>query len=139
MRPGGGAFRAAHNEGVLSTALSFIPFLPPMLRYALPLGLLYMELAPVLYQYGWRRFSRMDESAAVRYMAALERGRGPFQLLFQGVRSLVMISFYQQPEVLEVLEINWPARAEELVERRARLLRMAPELANPKNAGRVAS
>ena len=116
------------------TALSFVPFLPPTIRYTLPFGLLYVEFAPVLYQYGMRRFSRMDDAAAERYMAALDRSHGPFQMAYQGIRSLVMISFYQQPEVLEVLEVDWRARASELIERRARLLRMAPELGNPKNA-----
>jgi len=134
MRPHSGSFRSAHNEGVLMTALSFVPYLPPMIRYTLPFGLLYLEFAPVLYQYGMRRFSRMDDAAAERYMAALDRSHGPFQMAYLGIRSLVMISFYQQPEVLEVLEVGLSARARELVERRARLLRMAPELGNPKNA-----
>ena len=116
------------------TALSFVPFLPPTIRYTLPFGLLYVEFAPVLYQYGMRRFSRMDDAAAERYMAALDRSHGPFQMAYQGIRSLVMISFYQQPEVLDVLEFDLHARASELIERRARLLRMAPELGNPKNA-----
>ncbi|TFH22945.1 MAG: hypothetical protein E4H03_07285 [Myxococcales bacterium] len=116
------------------TALSFVPFLPPTLRYTLPFGLLYLEFAPVLYQYGMRRFSRMDDAAAERYMAALDRSHGPFQMAYQGIRSLVMISFYQQPEVLDVLEVDVRARASELIERRARLLRMAPELGNSKNA-----
>lgn len=139
LRPRNGAFRSVHNEGVLTTALSFVPFLPPMIRYGLPFGLLYLEFGPVLYQYGMRRFSRMDDAAAARYMAALDRSHGPFQMAYQGIRSLVLLSFYQQPEVLDVLEVDWRARATELVERRARLLRMAPELANPKNAARNAT
>ncbi len=138
LRPARGKFSATRDEAVLATALGFIPYLPPLLRYSLPFGLFYVEFAPCFYGYGMRRFSRMDAVAAGRYLSALESSHGPFQMAYQGIRSLVMLSFYQQPEVLAVLEIDVPSRAQELIERRARLLKMAPELGNPRNAERIA-
>ncbi len=138
LRPVRGKFSATRDEAVLETALGFIPYLPPLLRYSLPFGLFYVEFAPCFYGYGMQRFSRMDAAAAGRYLSALESSHGPFQMAYQGIRSLVMLSFYQQPEVLAVLEIDVPSRAQELIERRARLLKMAPELGNPRNAERIA-
>ena len=138
LRPVRGKFSAARDEAVLATALGFIPYLPPLLRYSLPFGLLYVEFGPCLHGYGRRRFSRMDPAAAGRYLAALEDSQGPFQMAYQGIRSLVMLSFYQQPEVLAALEIDVPSRAQELIERRARLLKMSPELGNPRNAEQIA-
>ena len=80
----------------------------------------------------------MDAAVAGRYISELENSQGPFQMAYQGIRSLVMLSFYQQPEVLAALEIDVPSRAQELIERRARLLKMAPELGNPRNAEQIA-
>jgi len=138
LRPVRGKFSATRDEGVLSTALGFIPYLPPLLRYSLPFGLLYVEFAPCVHGYGLLRFSRMDAAVAGRYISALENSQGPFQMAYQGIRSLVMLSFYQQPEVLAALEIDVPSRAQELIERRASLLKMAPELGNPRNAEQIA-
>ncbi len=136
MRPHEGIFRGPVDDGVLGMVLSFVPFLPLPLRWGLPLGLLYLEYAPAWFHYGRQRFSQMDPQTASRYLAEFERSRGPFLLLYQGLRSLVLMSFYQQPEVLRALEIRWQSRAEELTDRRARLLKMTPELGNPKNARR---
>lgn len=137
LRPNDGIFARPVDEGVLRTMLSFVPYLPAPLRWGLPLGLLALDLAPPLFRCGFRRFTRMDRTAAARYLGAFEHSRGPFLLLFEGLRSLVLMAFYQQPQILEALEITWQDRAGELVERRARLLGMAPELGNPKNAARV--
>jgi len=136
--PRDGGFRVSVDEGVLRTTLSFVPFLPLPFRWGLPFGLLYLEFAPVLFRYGLRRFSSMTHDTATRYIAEFEQSRGPFLMLYQGLRGLMLMAFYQQPEVLDALEIEWQGRADELVERRARLLRMAPELGNPKNVGGVA-
>jgi len=137
LRPSHGIFARPVDDGVLRTMLTFVPYLPVPLTWGLPLGLLGLELAPPLYRFGFQRFTTMDQATAARYLAGFEHSRGPFMLLFQGLRSLVLMSFYQQPQILEALEIAWQNRADELVERRGRLLAMPPELGNPKNTGRT--
>jgi hypothetical protein len=138
LRPHEGIFECSVDAAVLHTTLSFVPYLSLPMRWGLPVGLLFLEFAPVLFKFGMRRFSRMDVDTARSYLRRFEETRGPFLLLHMGLRGLVLMSFYQQPEILEALEIRWQGRADELTERRARLLRMAPELGNPKNAGRAA-
>ena len=138
LRPHGGDFEKDVDEAVLRGVLSFVPFMPPFARYGFPVGLWTMELAPVLLGYGFVRMSRLDPATREQYLARWAHAPGTLHVLFEGMRALVLMCFYQQPEILAVLEINWQARADELVERRARLQRMAPELANPRNAGGIA-
>jgi hypothetical protein len=39
-----------------------------------------------------------------------------------GLRTLVFLAFYQHPQVLAVMNIDWAGRAEALTQRRAELL-----------------
>ena len=121
------------TERVLGTVLSFIPFLPRPLRYGLPMSLLFLDRAPMLFGMGRRRFTALSEEEAERYLHKWEHGRPIFAVTFQAFRSLILASFYQQPEVLEALGLDWQGRARELVGRRADLLGMSPEVANPRN------
>jgi hypothetical protein len=138
LRPRGGEFDLDLDERVMRSMLSFVPYMPPLARWGFPLGLWAMELGPVVYGYGFTRMTRLDPSKRTGYLASWEHAVGPFRTLYDGLRALVLMCFYQQPEILAVLEIDWQARADELTERRARLQRMTPELANPRNAGRGA-
>jgi hypothetical protein len=135
LRPHGGDFEKDVDEAVLRGVLSFVPFMTPFPRYGFPVGLWMLELTPVFFGHGFVRMSRLELAARERYLERWAALPGPFHMLFEGMRALVLMCFYQQPEILAVLEINWQARADELVERRARLQRMAPELANPRNIG----
>ncbi len=138
LRPHDGDFDKDVDEAVLRGVLSFVPFMPRFARYGFPIGLWLMELAPVLLGLGFTRMSRLDPPTREQYLARWAHAPGQLRILFDGMRALVLMCFYQQPEILAVLEIDWQARADELVERRARLQRMAPELANPRNSGRIA-
>ena len=138
LRPRGGEFDKDVDEAVLRGVLSFVPYMPPFARYGFPIGLWIMELAPVFFGYGFVRMSSLDLDACAHYLERFSHAPGPFHMLFEGMRALTLMCFYQQPEILAVLEINWQARADELIERRARLKRMAPELANPRNSGNIA-
>jgi hypothetical protein len=128
-------FDVPSKEPVLRTVLSFIPFLALPLRHGLPLALWAFEHAPVLFGLGRRRFSSLGAEEAERYVRRWEHGRPPLTQIYAAFHSLVLASFYQQPEVLAALEVDWSARADELVARRARLMTMSAELANPRNAG----
>jgi hypothetical protein len=54
-------------------------------------------------------------------------------MLFEGLRVLVLVAFYQQPEIMKALDVEWTSRAQELIKRRAKLMAMDPALANPRN------
>jgi hypothetical protein len=138
LRPRGGEFDIDVDERVLRSILSFVPYMLPFARYGFPLGLWVIELSPVLYGYGFARMTRLEPSKRVGYLTQWAHAFGPFRTLYDGLRALVLMCFYQQPEILALLEIDWQTRADELTGRRARLQRMAPELANPRNAGRGA-
>ena len=138
LRPHGGEFEKDVDEAVLRGVLSFVPYMPPFARYGFPIGLWILELGPLLLGHGFVRMSRLDAETRSRYLERWQNAPGPFHVLFEGMRALALMCFYQQPEILAVLEIDWQTRADELVERRARLQRMSPELANPRNVGKIA-
>jgi hypothetical protein len=136
IRPRHGEFGKDLDASVMRSVLSFVPYMSPFTRYGFPFGLWAIELAPAALGYGFVRMSRMPAHTRGEYLARWENAFGPFRTLWDGLRALALMCFYQQPEILSLLEIEWQARADELVERRARLLQMAPELANPRNAVR---
>lgn len=137
IRPRHGDFDKDLDQKVLAAVLTFIPYMQPVARYGFPLGLWALELAPVFFGYGFVRMSRLPLHSRYAYLLRWENSFGPFRTMWDGLRALALMCFYQQPEVQAVLEIEWQRRADELVDRRARLQRMAPELANPRNAART--
>ena len=133
MTPHHDIFGPPIGENVRRTVLSFVPFLPLPMRHGLPVVLLLFECAPVLFGRGFGPFSKLDDGQAARYLGQWEHGRWPLSMIFSALHALILCSYYQQPEVLRALEIDWQARAEELTVRRARLLEMKADLANPRN------
>jgi len=123
IRPRGGPFDAEIDGDVARGVLSFLPHLPAPTRWAFPLGLRLLEYGPVLFKEGFRRFTDMDQETAGRYLHHWERAGGAASLLFQGVRALVLVSFYQHPKILHAMGVDWQARADERVLYRARVLR----------------
>lgn len=136
IRPRHGEFDQDLDQKVVRAILSFVPFMPPFPRYGFPLGLWVIELAPVLLGSGFVRMSRLPLKERGAYLARWEHAVGPFRTMWDGLRALALMCFYQQPEVQRLLEIDWQSRADELVERRGRLQRMPPDLANPRNAAK---
>jgi hypothetical protein len=122
IRPPDFVLDAEVDSAVLRTALSFVPYLPAPMRLGLPIGLVMIEYGPLAFGEGPRRFSTMDGARGARYLRRWEHTFGPLALLFKGLRALVLLSFYQQPQVLAALEVDWAGRARELVARRAELL-----------------
>ncbi len=134
VRPRYGPYDVPVDERVAAACLSFMAYLPPAVRMALPFGLVLLEWSPLLFGFGMRRFSRLDGERATAYWERLLRAPAPLSSMAAGLRALVLLCFYEQPEILSALGVRWRERAEELVERRARLLEMPEELANPRNA-----
>jgi hypothetical protein len=63
----------------------------------------------------------MDGERAEAYLRRWERAGGLRGTMLNGMRSLVLICFYQQPRVLAAMEVDWQGRADRLTAARARL------------------
>jgi len=122
IRPRGHGFDHAIDADVLARVRAFFPFLPPPLRRAFPLGLRLLEWAPLVVLRRRRRFTALSADEARGVLDRLNDQGGPFGALVLGLRTLVFLAFYQHPDVLQTLEIDWAGRAAELTRRRARLL-----------------
>lgn len=127
LRPRGGAFDADIDGDVARTILGFLPYLPAPTRLTFPLGLRLLEYGPFLFREGFCRFTSMDEQTAARYLHHWERAGSAPSMLYQGVRALVLVCFYQHPTILSAMEVDWQARADERVKYRARVLRAAEQ------------
>ncbi len=123
MRPRGGFFDAEIDGDVARSILSFLEYLPAPTRLTFPLGLRLVEYGPFLFREGLRRFTSMDDETATRYIHHWERAGGAPAMLYQGVRALVLVCFYQHPKILEAMEVDWQGRADERVAYRAAVLR----------------
>ncbi len=135
IRPRHEIFDHPVDDAVLAKVLSFMPYMAALLRLGFAAGLGLLEYLPVFFGYGPTRFSSMPGPEAAAYLQRWQNGVGPFAMFFESLRELVLFCFYQQPEILEALGVDWQGRADELSERPARLQAMASELANPRNAG----
>lgn len=134
IRPRHDLFDHPVDDAVVEALLSFTPYMAVLLRLGFAIGLGLLEYSPVLFGYGLIRFSSMDRQRALAYLQRWQNGVGPLGLFFESLRELVLFCFYQQPQILRALGVDWQGRADELVERRARLLAMSDQLANPRNS-----
>jgi hypothetical protein len=122
IRPRGHGFDQPIDDDVLRDIQRFFPYLPWPLRLSLPLGLWLVELGPPLFVRRWRRFSAMAPEEAASYLAAFQHAGRLRAALLTGLRTLVFLAFYEHPQVLASLGIDWAGRADALVLRRAELL-----------------
>ena len=126
IRPRGHGFDQPIDDHVLREIEGFLPYLPLALRRGLPLGLELVEFGPPLYARRWQRFSTMTPEDGARYLGGWETAGGPRGALLLGLRTLVFLAFYQHPDVLAALGIDWAGRARALTRRRAVLLDERP-------------
>jgi hypothetical protein len=122
IRPRGHGFDQAIDDDVLAEVVAYFPYLPTPMRLAFPIGLRLLELGPSLVLRRLTRFSRLSPGEARAYLERLQAMGGPFAALVLGLRTLVLMNFYQHPQVLAALEIDWAGRAAALTQRRAALL-----------------
>jgi hypothetical protein len=122
MRPRGGVFDIDVDEEVCQSMVGFLEYLPAPTRLSFPLGLRLLEYGPFLFREGFRTFSSMDDETAARYLHHWERAGSAPSLLYQGVRALVFVCFYQHPKILEAMEVDWQGRADERVRFRASVM-----------------
>ena len=122
IRPRGHGFDQPIDDDVLADIGRFFPYLPWPLRIGLPLGLYLVEFGPPLFLRRFTRFSSLSLPDAQEYLRRLHHAGGIFEALMMGLRTLVFLAFYQHPQVLAVMSIDWAGRAEALTQRRAELL-----------------
>jgi hypothetical protein len=122
IRPRGHGFDQPIEADVLASIERFFPHLPWPLRFGLPLGLWLVELGPPLFARRWCRFTSMSPEAAGAYLARFQHAGGLRAALLMGLRTLVFLAFYQHPDVLASLDVDWAGRADVLVRRRAEIV-----------------
>jgi hypothetical protein len=122
IRPRGHGFDQPIDGEVLEAVVAFFPYLPAPMRIAFPVGLRFLELGPPLVIRRFARFSALSPEEGRVYLEKLHAAGGAFGALVLGLRALVLMNFYQHPEVLKALEVDWAGRAVALTERRATLL-----------------
>jgi hypothetical protein len=122
IRPRGHGFDQPIDEDVLGDVQRFLAFLPWPFRFGLPLGLLLVEFGPPVFARRWVRFTSMSPPEAGAYLGSFQHAGGLRAALLMGLRTLVFLAFYQHPDVLASLEVDWAGRAGALVRRRAELL-----------------
>ena len=122
IRPRGHGFDQPVDDDIEREIARFLPFLPWSLRVGLPLGLYLVEFGPPVFSRRWARFTRMPRAEAVEYLARFQHAGGLRAALLMGLRTLVFLAFYQHPQVLASLDIDWAGRADVLTRRRAELL-----------------
>ncbi len=124
IRPRGSGFDLAIDDDVLARVDELLVHLPNNLRRLLPLGLRLLEWGPLIFARPRRRarMSRLPGDEALRYLERWLEAGGLRGGLLLGVRTLLYLCFYQHPEVLASLGVDWEGRARELVAERAREL-----------------
>ena len=124
-RPRGSGFDQKIEEDVIREMDGFFPYLPRPLRVMFPMGLRLLEFGPPVFARPrrWTRMSALPREEAERYLEGWLEAGGLRGALLLGLRTLLFLGFYQHPEVLDSLGIDWEGRARELTARRAELLR----------------
>lgn len=135
LRPHEGIYDVDVDGRVLATMQRYVPYMAGPIRLGFPFGLLVIEFGPPFFGFGFTRFRSMPRPVAIDYLQRMGNGAAPFRMLFDGLRVLVLVAFYQQPEIMAALGVEWESRSRELIKRRGKLMAMDAALANPRNAG----
>lgn len=127
IRPRGHGFDQEIDDDVLAEMERFFLYLPTPMRLAFPIGLRLLEYGPPIFLRRFVRFSALPADEARAYLEDFLHAGGPRTALVMGVRALVLLAFYQHPQVLADMGVDWQGRAQMLTARRAELLAGAAE------------
>lgn len=122
IRPRGHGFDQPIDDDVARQVEQSIAHLPGALGLWFKMGLRFIEYGPPIYARRLSRFSNLPPPEGLEYLSRWEQARGPVKTLLRGLRFLIMFSFYQHPDVLADLEVDWAGRAVTLTRLRAELL-----------------
>jgi hypothetical protein len=124
MRPRGDGFDQLSDAEVLNRVVAQIEALPRRLQLGLKVGLRLLDWSP-LASYR-KRLSRLPPDEARVFLEQRIPAAGVIGQVVRGVRALVMIGFYQHPDILRSLGVDWEGRRHAMTARRAELLRTDP-------------
>ena len=124
IRPRGSGFDQPVDDDVLLGVDRYLSSLPPLLRVGMPLGMRLLEYGPPLFAKPrrWTTFSRLPREEQLAYFSGWLHAGGLRGNLALGLRTVIYLVFYQHPEVLASLGVDWEGRARDLVQERAALL-----------------
>jgi hypothetical protein len=122
IRPRGHGFDQPIEDAVMRDIQTFLAHLPTPMRLGFPVGLRLLEYGPPIFARKLTRFSNMPVEEARDYLDGFAHAGGLRASLIIGVRTLVFLAFYQHPDVLKSLDIDWAGRAAELTRRRGELM-----------------
>jgi hypothetical protein len=122
IRPRGHGFDQPIEDDVMRDIQTFLAYLPTPMRVGFPVGLRLLEYGPPIFARKLTRFSSMPADEARAYLDGFAHAGGLRASLIIGVRTLVLLAFYQHPDVLKSLDIDWAGRAAELTRRRGELM-----------------
>lgn len=131
IRPRGHGFDQPVDGDVLAEMQQFFRHLPTPMRLGFPIGLRLLEWGPTVFARRITRFSAMPPDEARAYLESFQRAGGLRAAMVLGLRTLVFLAFYQHPQVLAHMGIDWPGRAAALTRRRAELLAPPPVKSAP--------
>jgi hypothetical protein len=90
-------------ERVCAFATDYLSYLPELLRRLFPLGLWLFEWGPLFFSMR-RRFSCLGTEERLRYVVSWQRSRFALKRqLVRGLRTLVLMGYYDLPEVQHFL------------------------------------
>ncbi|CAN5750024.1 hypothetical protein BH20ACT2_BH20ACT2_15510 [soil metagenome] len=87
----------------LDEVAKLLAALPPATRTAISCAAALVETRPLRRRYGYRRFSSLDASEARRVLDEWRRGGGRSWWIARQLRDLVVLGYYEQPEVRRAL------------------------------------
>lgn len=123
----------ADRDGRIAAFLAgYIPYLTPLLRRLLPFGLWLFEWGPVLLLSAPRRFSRLGPGARDRYLQSWQHSRWSLRRqLVKGLKVLVLMGYFELPEVKAAIGYDLVPHVSARVARRAGLQRGAALAVEP--------
>jgi len=125
------------REARVTTFLAgYIPYLTRQLQRLLPLGLWLFEWGPLFFGVAPTRFSRLGAAGRARYLRSWQYSRLSLRRqLVKGLKVLVLMGYFELPEVKAHLGYDLAPHVDERVRRRAALLGGAPLATEPHSAG----
>lgn len=112
------------DQRLIAFVEGFLPYMPPILAKLFPLGLWLFQWGTVLFGASLLPFSMLKPEAQRRYVFSWQKSGWPLRRqLIKGLKALVMMGYYEQPEVRQALGYEPDAYTKPLIAERAQRYR----------------
>ena len=116
------------NERMLGLIAGVLPYLPPLTRRLLPIGLWLFELGTILFFFSPLPFSALRPSAREAYVRTWQHSRFSLRRqMVKGFKALALLAFYELPEARRHVGYDPEPFILGLVRERAELMRQRGE------------